>query len=173
MEVDDIDIDSYFAADDNNSHAAQVEDDVSIPVGRLLPALRAYFAACTNHDVSDEEVVTMCEDFTHRVESSRTASTRWRMDCSAPSALSSSTNTSSKQQQPLFQRAQPRQARSMKILACKRRAPPMMILGCCTRFALLRNRRCVLLLLRPRSSAPDEEVPTQNVDKLDQEAYSA
>ncbi len=69
MDVDDIDIDSYFAADNNNSHAAHVEDEVSIPVGRLLPALRAYFAACTDHDVSDEEVVTMCQDFTHRVDS--------------------------------------------------------------------------------------------------------
>jgi hypothetical protein len=54
---------------DSSNHAADDEDEVSIPVARLFPALRAYFTACTDDDVPDENIVSMCQDFEHRVES--------------------------------------------------------------------------------------------------------
>ncbi len=53
---------------DSSNHAADDEGEVSIPVARLFPALRAYFAECTNHDMSDEGVMSICRDYETNVK---------------------------------------------------------------------------------------------------------
>jgi hypothetical protein len=61
----DIDENDY----DSSNHVAD-DDDVSIPVARLLPALRAYYNAhCNGDDVPEDDLLTLCQDYQHCVSS--------------------------------------------------------------------------------------------------------